>query len=131
MSSRRGWYLLSPTRLPRLPKPWTCRKAAECSEGIGDDRYENHVRRFKDHNSLLDDFAQREFKMGAHKAFLLARVAASHERILHTALSDADVVKCLLQKADAQVTLDRWIQEQPDASVAILTHANSTFFYSA
>lgn len=104
---------------------------AECSEGIGDDRYEDYVRLFKNHNSLLDDFAQREFKMGAHKAFLFARVAASHELMLHTALSDADVAKCLLQKADAQATLDRWLKERPDVSVAILTHANSTFFYSA
>uniref|UniRef100_B8IYJ9 Nickel-dependent lactate racemase n=1 Tax=Desulfovibrio desulfuricans (strain ATCC 27774 / DSM 6949 / MB) TaxID=525146 RepID=B8IYJ9_DESDA len=103
--------------------------AAECSQGIGDDRYENYVSCFANHETLLRDFARQEFKMGAHKAFLFSRVAASHELVLHTALSDTDVARCLLQKGDAQATLDRWVEKNPAAKVAILTHANSMFFY--
>lgn len=54
--------------------------------------------RFTDHKSLLKDFGQQEFKMGAHKAFLFSRVAAQHELVLHTALSEADAGRCLLRK---------------------------------
>ena len=86
--------------------------------------------RFTDHKSLLQDFMQQEFKMGAHKAFLFSRVAAQHELVLHTDLSEADAGRCLLRKADAQTTLDAWLAINPHSSVAILTHANSMFFYS-
>ncbi len=103
---------------------------AECAQGIGDERYENYVSRFTDHKSLLQDFMQQEFKMGAHKAFLFSRVAAQHELVLHTELSEADAGRCLLRKADAQTTLDAWLAINPHSSVAILTHANSMFFYS-
>ena len=102
---------------------------AQCPQGIGDEIYEDYVSRFGDHQTLLRDFAQREFKMGAHKAFLFARVAAHHEMVLHTDLSGEDAGRCLLRKGDAQTTLDAWLAENPRASVAVLTHANSMFFY--
>ena len=54
--------------------------------------------RFTDHKSLLQDFMQQEFKMGAHKAFLFSRVAAQHELVLHTELSEADAGRCLLRR---------------------------------
>lgn len=102
---------------------------AECSHGIGDDIYEDYVKQFHSQEELLDDFARRDFKMGAHKAFLFARVAASNELILHTQLSEAETTRCLLRKGDAQTTLDQWYAQNPQADTVIITHANSTFFY--
>ena len=78
----------------------------------------------------MRDFAQHEFQMGAHKAFLFGRVASAHELVLHTDLAEADVARCLLRKGDAQATLNAWLAAKPAARVGILTHANSTFFYS-
>lgn len=104
---------------------------AECSQGIGDDAYENYVRKFSNQQDLLKDFTQREFKMGAHKAFLFGRVAAAHELVLHTALSEQDITRCLLRKGDAQKTLDEWFRIDPNAETAVITYANSTFFYKS
>lgn len=102
---------------------------AECSQGIGDEAYENYVSRFHNQEELLKDFALHEFKMGAHKAFLFGRVAAAHELVLHTALSEQDTARCLLRKGDAQQTLNTWFSINPHAETAIITYANSTFFY--
>lgn len=102
---------------------------AECAHGIGDDIYEDYVKLFSSQEDLLRDFSQRTFKMGAHKAFLFARVATANELVLHTQLSEAEVSRCLLRKGDAQTTLDAWYAQKPQASTAIITHANSTFFY--
>ena len=86
--------------------------------------------RFTDHKSLLQDFGQQEFKMGAHKAFLFGRVAVAHELVLHTELSERDTSRCLLRKGDAQQTLDAWFGMNPHAETAVITYANSTFFYT-
>ena len=101
---------------------------AACAQGIGDERYEDYVRRFSSQEAVLRDFAQRQFQMGAHKAFLFARVAATHELVVHTELPKEAMARCLLRKGDAQATLDRWLRAAPQARVAILTHANATFF---
>lgn len=103
---------------------------AQCAQGIGDERYEEYVCRFHSQQDLMRDFAQHEFQMGAHKAFLFGRVASAHELVLHTDLAEADVARCLLRKGDAQATLNAWLAAKPAARVGILTHANSTFFYS-
>lgn len=103
---------------------------AECSQGIGDEIYENYVSRFTCQQDLLKDFAQHEFKMGAHKAFLFGRVAAAHELVLHTELSEQDASRCLLHKGDAQQTLNDWFDANPQAETVIITYANSTFFYT-
>lgn len=105
--------------------------AAQCAQGIGDDRYESYVARFHTQEDLMRDFAQRDFQMGAHKAFLFGRVASNHELVLHTDLPEADVARCLLRKGDAQTVLQAWLAQCPAAKVGILTHANSTFFYTA
>jgi len=103
---------------------------AECSQGIGDDVYEDYVSRFTCQQDLLKDFTQHEFKMGAHKAFLFGRVAVAHELVLHTELSERDTSRCLLRKGDAQQTLDAWFGMNPHAETAVITYANSTFFYT-
>ncbi len=101
---------------------------AQCPQGIGDERYAAYVARFFSHDAVLRDFRRHAFAMGAHKAFLFARTAAEHELVLHTDLPDADTARCLLNKGDAQTTLNGWFRQIPAAKVAILPYANTTFF---
>ena len=101
---------------------------AQCSQGIGDERYEKYVERFHSQEELMENFRHSEFVMGAHKAFLFARAALNHEVILHTDLSESDLARCLLRKGDAQTAIDAWVDENPKMTVGILTYANSTFF---
>ena len=102
---------------------------AECAQGIGDERYLEYARNFSDHASLLRDFENQTFRMGAHKAYLFSRVAATHEIVLHTALSQEDLASCLLNKGNLQVTLSDWLTAEPEARIALITNANATFFF--
>lgn len=101
---------------------------AECSQGVGDARYATYVRRFADHAAVVRDFERGPFLMGAHKAYLFSRAAVRHELVLHTALSDEILARCLLRKGEARATLAAWLKDTPQARVAVLTHANATFF---
>ena len=64
--------------------------------------------------------------MGAHKAFLFARTGWN--MYCTPDLPDAGVARCLLNKGDAQTTLNGWFRQIPAAKVAILPYANTTFF---
>lgn len=101
---------------------------AECAQGTGDDVYEDYVQKFSCVNALMKDFQTSEFRMGAHKAFLFARTTTRMDVVLHSALDEKRLARCLLKKGDAQATLNSWIKELGDPRIAVLKSANSSFF---
>ncbi|WP_072697246.1 nickel-dependent lactate racemase [Desulfovibrio litoralis] len=103
---------------------------AECSQGIGDDVYHDYVKQFPCPHALMKAFQSSEFRMGAHKAFLFARVTTKKEVVFHTALDEKALSECLLKKGEAQATLNQWIKELKSPRIAVLKNANSSFFSS-
>jgi nickel-dependent lactate racemase len=56
--------------------------SAQCKEGVGEERFETTMGLSHTPQEVLERFAQSEFQMGAHKAFLWARSLAKAKVIL-------------------------------------------------
>lgn len=102
--------------------------AAKCEQGIGDDRYYDYVRKFTDAETLMQTFTAEKFTMGAHKAFLFARITTRFTVALQSDLSPEILAECLLVHAPLQKTVDAWLAKKPDSRVAVIKNANSSFF---
>mgnify|MGYP000155397163 CR=1 FL=1 len=64
--------------------------------------------------------------MGAHKAFLFARTGWN--MYCTPDLPDAGVARCLLNKGDAQTTMNDRFRQTQAAIRAILPYGKTTFF---
>jgi nickel-dependent lactate racemase len=102
--------------------------AAQCGEGVGDARYYDYARRFPDAGCLMADFAKKTFSVGPHKAFLFARVTTQHNVVVQTDMPTDILAQCHLAYGGLQETVDGWLARKPDARIAVITDANSTFF---
>ncbi len=69
---------------------------AECGQGIGDAEYLEYARSFPDAATLITAFESGTFRMGAHKAYLFARLSAKCELVLHSALAPETLASCTL-----------------------------------
>lgn len=103
--------------------------AAQCEQDIGDDVYFEYVSRFPSVPALMADFESREFRMGAHKAYLFARATLQYDVMIHSDLSAELLGKCLLTPGDMQTAVSGWLADTPGARVAVIKNANSSFFY--
>lgn len=48
---------------------------AECSEGVGSDKYLQFVKGLRSHESVIEKFRSSSFEVGPHKAFQVAKIA--------------------------------------------------------
>ena len=101
---------------------------AKCEQGIGDKRYHEYVRKFTNAESLMKTFTAGTFAMGAHKAFLFARVTTRFTVVLQSDLPETTLAECLLDFGPLQKTVDGWLAEKPNSRVAVIKNANSSFF---
>ncbi len=102
---------------------------AQCAQGIGDADYHEYVRRFSGAGELAAAFEAGGFAMGAHKAYLFARLTVGNRVFIHSDLPDQTLAECLLRPGKMQETVDRFLAKKPDARVAVIKNANSSFFY--
>lgn len=101
---------------------------AQCAQGIGDERYHDYARRYPDARTLMAAFDKAPFAMGPHKAFFFARATLAFTVAVQTDLPKKSLNECHLEYGALQETVDRWLREKPDARVAVITNANSSFF---
>ncbi|WP_428561604.1 MAG: nickel-dependent lactate racemase [Solidesulfovibrio sp. DCME] len=102
---------------------------AACEQGIGDEAYEDYVRRFPGPEAQLEEFRAKGFRMGAHKAFLFSRTLTRFTVGVVSKLDEASLARCHLRKVRLQETLDRWLAELgPRARLAVVPSANTTYF---
>ncbi len=103
---------------------------AACPEGTGSATYEAWIGRadMTSHEAVIARFKAEGFRIGAHKAFQIARDAV---RLRVTLISDMppDFVRGLLLEPadDLQTALDAALEELPaDARIAVMPAANAT-----
>jgi nickel-dependent lactate racemase len=101
---------------------------AACAEGSGSQRYEGWLAGMTTQEEVLERFALEEFRLGPHKAFLVARDAV-HVRVLVVSEMPADLVRRLLLTPVA--SLDEALRQAladlpPEARIGILPAANAT-----
>lgn len=113
----------------RITKPGgTVILVAACVEGSGSQRYESWLAGMTSHEEVLERFTREEFRLGPHKAFLIARDAV-HVRVLIASEMPADLVCRLLLTPAA--SLDEALRQAladlpPEARIGILPAANVT-----
>jgi nickel-dependent lactate racemase len=101
---------------------------AACTEGSGSQRYESWMAGMTTHEEVLERFAREEFRLGPHKAFLIARDAVRVRVRLVSEMPGEQVRHLLLTPA---ASLDEALAEAlaglpPDARIGILPAANVT-----
>lgn len=102
---------------------------AACAQGIGDEAYEDYVRRFPDPAAQLAEFTAKGFRMGAHKAFLFSRTLTRFDVAVVSEMDEASLARCHLRKGSLDATLARWLAEAgPGVRAAVVPSANTTYF---
>ena len=101
---------------------------AACAEGSGSQRYESWLAGMTTHEEVLESFAREEFRLGPHKAFLIARDAVYMRVLVVSKMPDEQVRRLLLTPA---ASLNEALAEalaglHPDARIGILPAANVT-----
>lgn len=113
----------------RIAKPGaTVILIAACPEGSGSQGYENWVQALPDHQSVIERFRQEGFRVGPHKAFLIARDSLRTHVLFKSEMQPSSAQKLLLEPVD---DLNHVISTvlaglPPTASIAILPRATST-----
>ena len=103
--------------------------AAECLEGIGDDKFFNTMKSFKTPEEVIEDFKSREFEMGVHKAFLWCRsLAKANVYLISKGVNNEDSCSLMVQKRESIEAIIEEIKgklpEKP--KVIVMPKANST-----
>ena len=103
---------------------------AACPEGTGSDTYEAWIGRedMTSHTAVIERFKAEGFRIGAHKAFQIARDAVRLRVTLISDMPPAFVRSLLLDPADdLQTALDAALASlPPDARIGIMPAANAT-----
>ena len=105
--------------------------AAACPEGAGSQKYEQFVSQMDSQEEVIQDFNERGFRLGAHKAYQIARDIAEIDFWLISDLPDAQSQKLLLNSTpNIQTAINQAIKKLPAGErVAILPMANATIPY--
>jgi nickel-dependent lactate racemase len=103
---------------------------AASPQGVGDDIYFDYVSQFTTPEDILRDFKETGFQMGAHKAYLFGRTLADFDVAIFSDLDPGVLRKCQLRAADPTVIVGEWVDAFKDRPrIAVIPHANSTYFY--
>jgi nickel-dependent lactate racemase len=102
---------------------------AECPSGAGIQSFEDYVRRYRDDFEMRAAL-EREFAVGGHKAYWVARLGRLYDVHLVSALPD-DFVRCChfqpVHPAEHEVELARLLANAgPRARMAMIPHAGFT-----
>ena len=102
---------------------------AECPSGAGIQTFEDYVRRYRDDFEMRTAL-EREFNVGGHKAYWVARLGRLYDVHLVSGLP-ADFVRCChfhaVDPAEHRAALTRLLQQVgPAARVAMIPHAGFT-----
>jgi nickel-dependent lactate racemase len=102
---------------------------AECPNGAGIQSFEDYVRRYADEFEMRAAL-ERDFAVGGHKAYWVARLGRLYDVHLVSALDPEFVRRCHFQPvapAEHAVALGRLLEKAgPDARVAVIPHAGFT-----
>lgn len=105
--------------------------AASCPEGAGSPHYEAWMEGKNSYDQILQQFKAEGFRIGPHKAFMIAREASKMRLLFCSEMDEAHARALLLNPVkDLQTAIDiAQADLQPGERVGILPHASSTIPY--
>ena len=102
---------------------------AECSNGAGIRSFEDYIRRYRDDHEMREAL-EREFVVGGHKAYWVARLGRLYRVYLVSELDPEFVRRCHFEPvspAEHQAVLQKLLEEAgPTARVAVLPYSGFT-----
>ena len=102
--------------------------AAECREGAGSEGFLNFMNNVNDLADIFTEFAAREFSVGPHKAFQIARILERNPVYLHASVNPEMTSRLFLTPIDLfSNNFNDLIQSHvpPDGRIAILPYATA------
>lgn len=99
---------------------------AECKEGAGSDSYFNYVNKFKLPNEVITNFENKEFVIGHHKAYLMAKVQLKYNVFLYSGLDKQIVKSLMMEPIDDLPLFINNISTSKRMSIAIMPNAVTT-----
>lgn len=105
--------------------------AAACPEGAGSSHYQDWITGKRSQEEVIQQFKKEGFRVGPHKAYLLAREATRLNLGYYTEMDETQVRHLLLQPIlDLQSAVDNALQGlNPGERVALIPHAATTIPY--
>ena len=102
---------------------------AQCTEGVGEERFEDTMKLSKTPQEAIERFSQSEFRVGPHKAFLWARSLVKARVILVSEGIDEEMAKLMMvEKAnsldEALEMAQNYLPEDP--KIILMPKASST-----
>jgi nickel-dependent lactate racemase len=104
---------------------------AACPEGSGSPHYEAWVAGMASHEAVMRQFALEGFRIGPHKAYLMARDAGRLKVRFYTQMKDEQARKLLLDPVqDFQAAVRTAIEEMgPGGRIGVMPHGSGTIPY--
>ena len=100
---------------------------AECSEGIGSEKYYDYIKNFVNPEEVIEDFLNNPFEIGKHKAFLMAKIQLKNDVYLYSIINSTIVSNCLISPInDLDSFLSKQIPIYEKARIAIMPNAVTT-----
>jgi nickel-dependent lactate racemase len=102
---------------------------AACPEGAGSTSYETWIAGMPSHQAVLERFADEEFRLGPHKAYLIARDAARVRLLVLSDMEPAYAERLLLTPVNSVEQALVLSDLVPDARIGVMPAANATIPY--
>jgi len=104
---------------------------AACPEGTGSTHYEDWIRGKTSNEEVINQFTTEKFRIGPHKAFLIARVSSQAQLLFYSEINKEFSKTLLLEPiTDLQQAIDSLTKElDPGERIGYLPHASSTIPY--
>nr|WP_028307475.1 nickel-dependent lactate racemase [Desulfitibacter alkalitolerans] len=102
---------------------------ADCSEGIGDDKFYNTMKSFKTPEEVIEHFKSIEFEIGVHKAFLWCRTLSKiNVYLISRGINDRDSCGLMVEKRESiEAVIEEIKHKLPEKpKVIVMPKANST-----
>lgn len=99
---------------------------AECKEGLGSAAYYEYVSKFSQPSEVIADFERKEFVIGQHKAYLIAKIQSRNKVFLYSNMSDRIVKKLMIEPVDNISTFINNLAIYPSTKIAIMPNAVTT-----
>lgn len=99
---------------------------AECREGIGSDTYFNYVNNFTHPSEVITNFENKEFIIGQHKAYLMAKVQIKHKVYLYSSLPKSIVKSLMMEPVDDLTSFINNFSTSLNAKIAVMPNAVTT-----
>jgi nickel-dependent lactate racemase len=99
---------------------------AECREGPGSDAYYQYVNKFSHPSEVISDFENKNFVIGQHKAYLMAKLQSRYKIFLYSSMANEIVKKLMMEPVVDLQKFFNYISSENTHTIALMPNAVTT-----